>query len=95
MSPLVVVGADGQRWPSMMIAVVNYAIFSNVCFTTGYFLPETLPLWFLPRQLLVNFLWAIAIATAVHFIVLQHSIWLISGIVRRVLDICVGTFARL
>jgi hypothetical protein len=73
MSPLMIVGADGKRWPSMMIAVVNYAIFSNVCFTTGYFLPETLPLWFLPRQLLVNYLLAIAIATAVHFIVLPTT----------------------
>lgn len=57
----------------MMIAVVNYAIFSNVCFTTAYFLPESLPLWFFPRQLLVNYLFAIAIAAAVHFIVLPTT----------------------
>ena len=54
----------------MTIEAVNFAVFLNVCFTTGYFLPESLPLWFLPRQLLVDYLLAIAIATAVHFLVL-------------------------
>jgi len=89
-----------------MIAVVNYAIFSNVCFTTGYFLPETLPLWFLPRQLLVNYLWAIAIAAGVHFLVLpvtsrtlflvlQSVRVLISGVICRVLEVCVLTFTCL
>lgn len=66
-------GADEKRWPSMTIAVVNYTIFTNACFTTRYFLPETLPLLFMPRQLLVDYLLAIAIATAVHFIILPTT----------------------
>jgi len=67
--PLGVMEADGKRWPSMMIAVVNYTIFTNASFTTGYFLPESLPWWFMARQLLVDYLLAFGIATAVHFIV--------------------------
>jgi hypothetical protein len=90
----------------MMNAVVNYTIFSNVCFTTAYFLPESMPLWFLPRLLLVDYLLAIGIATGVHFMVLPTTsrtvflvyslvLSLILGVLCRVLDLCVVTFAHL
>jgi len=90
----------------MMISVVNYTIFSNVCFTTAYFFPDSMPLWFLPRILLVDYLLAIGIATGVHFIVLpttsrtvflvySSGLSLILGVLCRVLDVCVVPFARL
>ena len=39
-----------------MVAIINYAIFTNACFTSGYFLPDNLPIYYLPKQFMVNYL---------------------------------------
>jgi hypothetical protein len=40
-----------------------------VCFTTAYLLPDTLPVYFLPKQVLIDYLWAFGIGTGVHFVI--------------------------
>lgn len=49
-----------------MLSVVMYAIITNVSFTMGYFLPDSLPVWYLPKALLVDFLVSYALALGVN-----------------------------
>src|SRR5579862_9594025 len=49
-----------------MLSVVMYGILSNVCFTMGFVLPEQLPVYYLPKELLRDFLVAFALALGVN-----------------------------
>ena len=49
-----------------MLSVVMYAIITNVSFTMGYFLADTVPVWYLPKALLVDFLVSYALALGVN-----------------------------
>lgn len=53
-----------------MMSVVMYAIVSNVGFTLGYLIPEPLPVWYLPKELLVNFLVAFALSLGVNILII-------------------------
>jgi hypothetical protein len=54
----------------MMMSVVMYAILSNVGLTLGYLIPEPLPVYYLPKELLVNFLVAFALSLGVNIFVI-------------------------
>jgi hypothetical protein len=54
----------------MMFSVVMYAIISNVGFTLGYLIPDPLPVYYLPKELLVNFLVAFALSLGVNILVI-------------------------
>jgi len=64
------VTADEQRYPSLMLSVVMYSILSNVSFTSGYLLPEALPVYYLPKELLIEYLLAFGLAFGVNLLVL-------------------------
>jgi hypothetical protein len=52
-----------------MLSVVMYSILTNVCFTLGFLLPDSLPVYYLPKTLLKDFLVAFALALAVNTII--------------------------
>jgi len=54
----------------MMLSVVMYSILSNVCFTLGYLLPDVLPVYYLPKELLIEYLVAFALAFGVNLLVI-------------------------
>jgi hypothetical protein len=56
-----------------MVAIVNYAIYCNVCFTSGYFQVEQLPVYFLPKDIFVQYFLAFALAAGVNFLVLPRT----------------------
>jgi len=47
-----------------------YSIQTNVCFTLGFILPETLPVYYLPKRLLINFLLAFGLALGVNLVII-------------------------
>ena len=51
----------------LISSVVLYSIQTNIGFTLGYILPDSLPIYYLPKRLLINFLIAFALATGVNF----------------------------
>jgi hypothetical protein len=53
-----------------MLSVVMYSILSNVCFTLGYILPEVLPVYYLPKELLLDYLVAFGLAFGVNLFVI-------------------------
>jgi hypothetical protein len=53
-----------------MISIVMWSIASNVALTLGYILPDTLPIYYLPKRLLIDFLWAFALSTGVNVIII-------------------------
>ena len=53
-----------------MLSVVMYGIFTNICLTLGYVYPDTLPVYYLPEKLLVNYLLAFALALGVNLVIL-------------------------
>ena len=63
-----------------MVSVVMYSIQTNVAFTLGYILPDTLPVYYLPKRLLINFLIAFALAFGVNMVIVpvtSRSIFLV------------------
>lgn len=52
-----------------MAAIINYTLFTNVCFTTAYTEPVTMPIYFLPKVILIDYLIALALAFAVNVII--------------------------
>lgn len=46
-----------------------YSIQSNVSFTLGYLLPNTLPIYYLPKRLLIDFLLAFGLAFGVNLVI--------------------------
>jgi hypothetical protein len=52
-----------------MAAIINYALFTNVCFTTAYIAPVTTPIYLLPKAILIDYLIALALAFAVNVII--------------------------
>jgi len=59
-----------QRHPALTISVVMWSILTNVSFTLGYILPDAVPIYYLPKRLLINYLIAFGLATGVNFVVL-------------------------
>ena len=59
-----------QQYPALTISVVMWSILTNVSFTLGYILPDALPIYYLPKRLLINYLIAFGLATGVNFVVL-------------------------
>ena len=53
-----------------MLSVVMYSIQTNVCFTLGFILPESLPVYYLPKRLLINFLLAFGLALGVNLVII-------------------------
>jgi len=47
-----------------------YSIQTNVCFTLGFILPEALPIYYLPKRLLINFLLAFGLALGVNLVII-------------------------
>ena len=65
-----------------MLSVVMFAIITNVGFTMGYFLPDVLPVWYLPKELLVDFLVAFGLALGVNvvfFPVTSRTIFMVTS----------------
>lgn len=59
-----------------------YNIQTNVCFTLGFILPDALPVYYLPKRLLINFLLAFGLALGVNLIIIpvnSRSIFLVSS----------------
>jgi hypothetical protein len=54
----------------MMFSVVMYTIVSNVGLTLGYLIPDPLPVYYLPKELLVNFLVAFALSLGVNILII-------------------------
>lgn len=52
-----------------MVTIITYAIFTNGCFTSGYLLPDNLPIYYLPKQFLVNYLIALGLALGVNVVI--------------------------
>lgn len=52
-----------------MLPVVQYGILTNVSFTMGYVLPDEAPVYFLPKELLRDFLLAHALALGVNLFI--------------------------
>jgi hypothetical protein len=53
-----------------MLSVVMYSIQTNVSFTLGYLLPDALPVYYLPKRLLINFLIAFGLAFGVNILII-------------------------
>lgn len=52
-----------------MAAIINYTIFTNVCFTTAYIQPPTTPVYLLPKSFLIDYLLALGLAFAVNVVI--------------------------
>lgn len=59
-----------KRYPSLMISIVMLSIATNVSLTLGYILPDTLPIYYLPKRILIDFLFAFGLATGVNVIII-------------------------
>ena len=73
------------RYPSLVLPVVMYSIMSNVSLTLGYLLPDQLPVYYLPKRLLINFCigWALALGVnLVIFPVNSRLIFLVPHLLR-------------
>jgi hypothetical protein len=58
-----------------------YSIQSNVSFTLGYVLPDVLPVYYLPKRLLINFLLAFGLALGVNLVIVpvtSRTVFLVS-----------------
>jgi hypothetical protein len=53
-----------------MLSVVVYGIITNVSLTLGYLLPDSLPVYYLPKALLIDYLLAFALALGVNVVIL-------------------------
>jgi hypothetical protein len=49
---------------------LTYSILSNISFTSGYLLPEALPVYYLPKELLIEYLLAFGLAFGANLFVL-------------------------
>jgi hypothetical protein len=75
-----------EKWrPDMMVVIINYAIFTNACFTLGYLLPDDLPIYYLPKQFIINYLLALGLALCVNILILPLNS-------RTVFLVCSGHF---
>jgi len=64
-----------------MMSVIMYSIHTNVCFTLGFILPDSLPVYYLPKRLLINFLLALGLALGVNLVIIpvnSRTIFLVS-----------------
>jgi hypothetical protein len=67
-----------------MLSVVMYSILTNVSFTLGYLLPDALPVYYLPKRLLINFLIAFGLAFGVNILILpvtSRTVFLVEPVI--------------
>jgi Putative ER transporter, 6TM, N-terminal len=64
-----VTSAKTKRYPSLMISIVMLSIATNVSLTLGYVLPVTLPIYYLPKRVLIDFLFAFGLAAGVNVVI--------------------------
>jgi hypothetical protein len=53
-----------------MLSVVMYSIQTNISFVIGYLLPDVLPVYYIPKRLLINFLIAFGLAFGVNILII-------------------------
>lgn len=64
-----------------MLPVVMYSIMTNVSLTLGYLLPDVLPVYYIPKRLMINFCIGWALALVVNLIIVpvnSRQIFLVS-----------------
>jgi len=52
-----------------MISIVMMSIASNIALTLGYILPDVVPVYYLPKRILIDFLFAFGLAAGVNVVI--------------------------